>query len=329
MANEPYEKLFYFITLHFKIKIMVKSPLAYLAGVIILNLSCSGSGTNGSTPPPVPAAPTNLTAKLISPTEVHLSWTDNSTTETGFRVERKSGTGVYSQIGSTSSNVSTYKDLSAQISQAYTYRVYAYNSGNNSFVYSNEVSVNTASITLCGQIWAIDNLNVNNYRNGDAIPKISDPLTWFSANYGAYCYFMYDSARYAKTYGKMYNWYAVNDPRGLAPAGWHIPTWNEFNSLISCQGGNPAASDKLKSQAYWTCGIGNNLSGWTGLPGGHIDYLGNTLSAGMYGGWWSTTPIDNQRANFLGLPCGSSFVSGFAGNGDLKENGNYIRCVKD
>lgn len=70
----------------------------------------------------------------------------------------------------------------------------------------------------------INNLDLRNYRNGDPIPQEADLTVWSNLTTGAWCWYNNDSATYAATYGKLYNWYAVNDPRGLAPVGWHIPT---------------------------------------------------------------------------------------------------------
>ncbi len=82
-------------------------------------------------------------------------------------------------------------------------------------------------VSICCQYWITKNLDVTTYRNGDTIPKVTDDAEWAALTTGAYCYYDNDSATYAATYGKLYNWYAVNDSRGLAPEGWHIPT--DFN----------------------------------------------------------------------------------------------------
>ncbi len=73
----------------------------------------------------------------------------------------------------------------------------------------------SGSVTICGKVWATKNLDVTRYKNG--IPKETNPTVWASLTTGAYCYYNNDSTAYASTYGKLYNWYAVNDPRGLAP----------------------------------------------------------------------------------------------------------------
>ena len=95
---------------------------------------------------------------------------------------------------------------------------------------------------------------------------------WATLTTGAYCYYNNDSATYAATYGKLYNWYAVNDPRGLAPAGWHVPSDAEWTELINCLGGEDVAGGKMKavSALWYSPNTGaTNSSGFTGLPGGY------------------------------------------------------------
>ena len=130
----------------------------------------------------------------------------------------------------------------------------------------------TITPTSCGQTWMLKNLDVDRYRNGDPIPKVTDPSIWTSLTTGAYCYYNNDSATYAATYGKLYNWYAVHDPRGLAPEGWHIPSDAEWATLETCLGGSSVAGGKMKETGttHWTAPNtdATNSSGFAGLPGG-------------------------------------------------------------
>ena len=120
------------------------------------------------------------------------------------------------------------------------------------------------------------NLDVDRYRNGDPIPKVTDPTAWVALTTGAYCYYNNDSATYAATYGKLYNWYAVNDPRGLAPAGWHIPSDAEWATIETCLGGASVAGGEMKETGtiHWQSPNtgATNSSGFTGLPGGYRNY---------------------------------------------------------
>ena len=124
-----------------------------------------------------------------------------------------------------------------------------------------------------------ENLNVDHYRNGDSIPQVQDKDKWNSITYGAWCYCNNDP-EYGRIYGKLYNWYAVNDPRGLAPKGWHVPTDREWKILEKYLGMGQVNADttgrrgidegdKLKSHSGWVDnGNGSNSSGFNALPGG-------------------------------------------------------------
>jgi uncharacterized protein (TIGR02145 family) len=112
------------------------------------------------------------------------------------------------------------------------------------------ISVYAQTVTIGSQVWASKNLNVSTYRNGDLIPQVQDKEAWDKLTTGAWCYYDNDESNVTK-YGKLYNWYAVNDPRGLAPNGYHIPTDSEWETLISYLGGERVAGTKMKSTKGW------------------------------------------------------------------------------
>jgi uncharacterized protein (TIGR02145 family) len=153
------------------------------------------------------------------------------------------------------------------------------------------------TIPIGTQQWQAKNLDVAFYRNGDPIPQVKDAAAWAALTTGAWCWYNNDSTNGAK-YGKLYNWYAVNDARGLAPQGWHIPTDAEWTTLSTTLGGEPVAGGKMKEAGTisWAIPItglainGNNSSGFAGLPGGVRDNVdGAFYSIGDYGYWWSAT----------------------------------------
>ena len=117
----------------------------------------------------------------------------------------------------------------------------------------------------------VKNLDVATYRNGDPIPHVTDAAAWAALTTGAYCYYDNDSATYAATYGKLYNWYAVNDPRGLAPAGWHVPSEAEWTELTNCLGGETVAGGKMKAVSdLWGPNRGAQIAAASqALPGGY------------------------------------------------------------
>ncbi|MEI7472110.1 MAG: fibrobacter succinogenes major paralogous domain-containing protein [Chitinophagaceae bacterium] len=96
------------------------------------------------------------------------------------------------------------------------------------------------TIEIGTQKWMSKNLDVAFYRNGDVIPQVTDPTAWAALLTGAWCYYNNDSTQGNK-YGKLYNWYAVNDPRSLAPQGWHVPSDAEWTILETTLGGSSVA----------------------------------------------------------------------------------------
>ena len=108
-------------------------------------------------------------------------------------------------------------------------------------------------ITIGTQTWTSKNLDVSTFRNGEAIPEAKSEEEWSKAGdnkTAAFCYYEYDSKN-GTLYGKLYNWYAVKDPRGLAPAGYHIPSNAEWTILTDFLGGSDIAGKKMKSKDGW------------------------------------------------------------------------------
>jgi uncharacterized protein (TIGR02145 family) len=187
------------------------------------------------------------------------------------------------------------------------------------------------SIKIGTQTWMAENLKVTKYRNGDPIVNVQSNNAWSNIMVGAYC--IYDNLTdNSILYGKLYNWYAVHDPRNLAPVGWHIPTIAEWNTLVSYLGGGLIAGDKLKEvgSINWLSPgfpyVVSNKSGFTGLPGG-LRYNYSTFDlSGQQGNWWSSTENDKATANSFTLV----FDSNIADVPTLeKTSGCSIRCIKD
>jgi uncharacterized protein (TIGR02145 family) len=194
-------------------------------------------------------------------------------------------------------------------------------------------SASIPSLNMCCQTWMAKNLDVNTYRNGDPIPLVTDAGTWGSLTTGAYCFYNNDSTAYAAVYGKLYNWYAINDPRGLAPDGWHIPTDIEWTTLENCLGGVSVAGGTMKEMftSHWaTPNTGAvNTSGFSGVPGGNRGAAGNFGSFGILGNdgyWWSISPSTGTGAWFRNLNYNTAATGR---SGALFRNGFSVRCVKD
>jgi uncharacterized protein (TIGR02145 family) len=190
-------------------------------------------------------------------------------------------------------------------------------------------------VTIGSQTWTKSNLNVSRYRNGDLIPQVQDPAAWAALTTGAWCYYENNTAN-DTVYSKLYNWYAVNDPRGLAPTGYHIPTDIEWSSLVNFLDPTTNGSininvsgNKMKATTGWTpySGITNtNSSGFTGLPGGLRGMNGSFYNVGYGGYWWSSSEAGSASAWTRGLSSSNSYASRFF---NYKKYGFSLRCVRD
>ena len=187
-------------------------------------------------------------------------------------------------------------------------------------------SNNTFEVTIGSQVWTTKNLDVETYCNGDAIPQVQDAAAWKNLKTGAWCYYENNTAN-GTTYGKLYNWYAVNDKRGLAPKGYHIPSDEEWIILTNYLGGETIAGAKMKSSSGWgNNGNGTNTIGFAGLPGGFRNINGdfNYINAG--GDWWSSSKDETDYAWYRYLNGNSGNVGSYNGP---KQNGFSVRCLRD
>lgn len=150
-------------------------------------------------------------------------------------------------------------------------------------------------IRIRKQIWMSVNLDADTFQNGDSIPEAKTSKEWIRAarkKQPAWCYYDNDILK-GQIYGKLYNWYAVKDPRGLAPKGWRIPVTADWNELIHFLGDNIQTASKLKSTDRWNKeGNGNNASGFAALPAGSRAYAiinrnNGFTGLGGLGIWWS------------------------------------------
>ena len=224
------------------------------------------------------------------------------------------------------------------------------------------------SVKIGTQTWTTENLNVSTFRNGDPIMEAKTNEEWENAGKNkqpAWCYYENDPKNGAK-YGKLYNWYAVNDPRGLAPAGWHVPSDAEWTILETFLGTD--AGKKMKSLSGWnsytsggsktcpncaswneeyrkkvpchTCkdsrsvsaptithsGNGTNSSAFSGLPGGFRYSGGNFSYIGSDGYWWSSTELNADYAYYRALNRNDGTLSSYYYD---KEEGLSVRCLRD
>jgi uncharacterized protein (TIGR02145 family) len=187
---------------------------------------------------------------------------------------------------------------------------------------------NYTTVQIGSQCWFKENLRNDNYNDGTAIPGSMDNATWTTTTSGAQAILDADSVANFPTYGRLYNWYAVNNAAGLCPTGWHVPTDAEWDSLIDYLGGLSGAGNAMKSTTGWPSGDGGtNTSGFSALPGGLRDYgSGFFYDQGDYGFWWSSSPIGPDAWNRY-LYSGNSGV--YRADGSSTRNGFSVRCVRD
>ena len=191
------------------------------------------------------------------------------------------------------------------------------------------ITLQAQTVTIGTQVWMTKNLDVDKFRNGDVIPEAKSEGEWKAyndANEAAWCYYNNDPANGEK-YGKLYNWYAVADARGLCPTGWHVPSYDEWTILTDYLGGESKAGAKMKSKTGWNeDGNGTNSSGFSGLPGGYRDNSGAFDNVGKDGYWWCSTEYDTELARYRYLGYDSGSVSRYYYG---KEKGFSVRCLRD
>ncbi len=184
------------------------------------------------------------------------------------------------------------------------------------------------TIQIGSQTWMAENLKVVTYLNGDSIVNVTNNATWAGMGVGAYSYNNNNPSNNCP-YGKLYNWYAVNDSRKICPSGWHVPSDQEWTILTDHLGGVEKASSKLKSKSGWfeEGHDGNNSSGFSALPGGNRYHgLGTFNLLGHWGYWWSSSEFNINDAWYRGMDCSNSVVLRYL---DYKEDGFSVRCLKD
>lgn len=201
------------------------------------------------------------------------------------------------------------------------------------------------------QTWMTENLDVDEFRNGDEIFEAKSTEDWVDAiktRIPAWSYYDGNSHN-GKIYGKLYNWYAVKDPRGLAPEGWKIPSSEDLRILIDGFKNNKEASEKLKYAKYWSyndrdnrSGNGDNESGFSALPGGYrtgIQYVSDSrfgtrtvVSTGGFssindvGRWWTLDTTSSYDCGTVTIYWDNTIHFNWLGD---ETGGNSVRCIKE
>lgn len=206
--------------------------------------------------------------------------------------------------------------------------------------------------------WLAQNLKTTHFNNGDSIPLITDTAIWNSLSIPANAYlsnyldvykqfgeendYKWDSdndSNYIEVYGLLYNWYVINDERGVCPTGWHVSTQQEWDNLISTAGSgvNDVACKNLKSKIYWWAKDPQvtNSTGFNALAGGRMPGDNAGFKVAYSGSWWTSTLSDTSSSRSIsytmrtGRTLSSSFSSTIQSWDDLQNLGFSIRCVKN
>jgi uncharacterized protein (TIGR02145 family) len=299
-----------------------------IPSVITTSLSSIASTTATSGGTILSGGGSNITDKGVV-------WSTSPNPTTSLPTKTNDGTG-------TDSFISSITGLTPSV----TYYVRAYAINGVGTAYGNELSFTSAvpalpTVKICDQTWTLYNLDVTKYRNGDDIPQAATDADWLDkgANgIGAWCYPNNDPAN-GPIYGKLYNWYAVNDTAhgGLAPVGYHVPSDAEWTTLTNnCLGGESVAGGKMKSTGTVEAGTGlwyspntgaTNSSGFTGIPAGNRSSVGAFLTAFRGGGaWWSSSEYNEFQAFWRYMIYNTDNVTSFNAN---KRNGLSVRLIKD
>ncbi len=198
---------------------------------------------------------------------------------------------------------------------------------------------------LGDQEWTLENLRTTTYHDeaGSPIQAIghdaASTAAWSLANYGAYCIYDTTGSNYplfdVEKFGHLYNWYAVNDNRGLCPTGWRVPSKNDFDYLASIFGGSDVAGGKMKSLGTFDSQTGywhppnegaTNESGFSGHPGGNRTMTGLFITLSINGHWWTTTQVNASEARSFLLV---DDLAGLYSSPEDKKRGASVRCVKN
>ena len=184
-------------------------------------------------------------------------------------------------------------------------------------------------IRIGNQIWSTKNLRTTHFNNGDLIPEAASANDWKKAGEAgkpAWCYYNNDTTNGEK-YGRLYNWFAVNDKRGLAPKGWHVASDEEWKKLVEQLGGMEVAGTKLKSTLGWKeNGNGNNMSGFSAVPGGYRYKNGEFNAIDYFTCFWTSSESYTYSAWFRSIRYddGGVYRSNFG-----KQDGYSVRCLKE
>ena len=290
-------------------------------------------------------APGDLTTTAGGTGKVILNWVNNSTTANAFDIQRSldSASG-FSFIGESQVPITTFTDSTILSDQKYYYRVRA-KSDDWPSEFSNVASYieytvkdnegnHYHTVKIGNQTWLQENLSTVHFNNGDPITDGTGIGDYTNIPHPQYFFNFGDDTANVRVFGRLYTWDVIDDSRGICPAGYHVPTSDDFDILLIGLGGYDAAGAKLKTTG--TAGNGKsqweppntgatNESGFSAQPGGYRDPFFSFNGLHEQGYWWSKTESDSIRSYALFL---STFSAQAEKNPIHKFEGLSVRCIK-
>jgi len=322
-------------------------PLIAIGLTLFIINGCKKKDDSNSTPALTTSAISNISQTTTANCGGNITSDGGSTvTARGVCWSISQNPTIADSKSSNGTGTGTFTSNITNLTDSTTYYVRAYATNSNGTGYGSNVSFTTLqgsgntvtdiegnvynTVTIGTQVWMIENLKTTKYRNSDTIANVTGNSAWASTSTGAYCNYN-NNVNSSITYGRLYNWYAVNDNRNIAPVGWHVPTDSDWTTLTTYLGGEGVAGGKLKESGttHWQSPNtgATNETGFTALPGGdRLFSTGVFYDKGVYGFYWSSTTKDASTAWVRALDYGYSNVSR---SNNAKSNGFSVRCIKD
>lgn len=288
---------------------------------------------------PLPSSPGAVLLEVTSLNTILVTWSNHdASTATvpvvGTKVYRKSAADAnFTLIATLGATDNSYTDKGLLLDTEYTYQVVRFNNYGDSPVVSQKARTlkmaTYEEVTISGHTWMLKNLDVTTYRNGDVIPEIKNLADWNKATTGAWCYYNFESNAGTTVWGKLYNKYAVDDPRGLAPVGYHIPTDMDWMELITAAG-MPGAPNIKATTGWKTPFVATNRTGFSAYPAGGIirgQFDIKNVSTESY--FWIKNPGNNDMRYYIYLQAENNDINKYPDALEGGLHGFSVRCRKD
>lgn len=329
--------------------------------------TASSTQKGGSTSPAVTTAAASFltSATATSGGTVSTGGGGSTITERGVCYNTSPNPVITNSKVSSGSGAGSFTCVLSGLTGSTTYYVRAYATKSTGTTYGNQVSFTTlqhygtvtdidgnvySTINIGGQVWLRSNLKTTRYRDGAAINLITDDATWAgSSATGAYCNYNHDGP-IGDVYGKLYNWWAAADPRNIAPAGYHVASFAEWQTLQAYLGGADVAGGRAKDAglSHWNSpNLADNAVGFSAYGGGGRFCYAGTPSIAFFsefhnfGNFWTSTsaasnptdPVNPYRARYVSMSSNSTLMYRSTTTGQIQfmdtRQGYSIRCVKD